>query len=78
MPHAVVFTPEAEEQLIDLYGFIAEKSSPEIAARFTDEIVTCCESLSTFPLRGGPARSCPPWPAYYQLQKARRYRVRCR
>jgi plasmid stabilization system protein ParE len=37
----------AEEQLIDLYGFIAEKSSPEIAARFTDEIVTYCESLST-------------------------------
>lgn len=52
MSHAVVFTPEAEAQLVELYGYIAEKASPEIAARFTDGIVTCCESLSTIPNRG--------------------------
>jgi toxin ParE1/3/4 len=52
MPYAVVFTPETEAQLVNLYGFIAQKASPEIAARFTDRIITYCESLSIFPLRG--------------------------
>lgn len=52
MSHTVVFTPEAEAQLVELYAYIAAKVSPEIAARFTDGIVTHCESLSTFPARG--------------------------
>jgi toxin ParE1/3/4 len=52
MSYTIVFTPEAEAQLVELYGYIAEKASPEIAARFTGGIVACCESLSTFPLRG--------------------------
>ena len=52
MPYIVVFTPETEAQLIELYGYIAEKASPEIAADFTDGIVTFCESLATFPHRG--------------------------
>ena len=49
---AVVFSPEAEAQLVELYSYIAAKASPEIAADFTEEIVAYCESLSTFPLRG--------------------------
>ena len=52
MPYLVVFTPEAEAQLIELYGYIATEASPETAARFTDGIVTYCESLSSFPVRG--------------------------
>ena len=52
MSYTVVFTPEAEAQLVELYGYIAAASSPEIAGRFTDGIVTYCESLSTFPNRG--------------------------
>lgn len=52
MSYNVVFTPEAEAQLVELYGYIAAQASPEIAARFTDGIVTYCESLSTFPNRG--------------------------
>ncbi len=52
MSYTVVFTPEAEAQLIELYGYIAAEASPEIAARFTDGIVTYCESLRTFPARG--------------------------
>src|SRR5580658_8734504 len=52
MVYSVVFTPESEAQLVDLYGYIAVEASPEIAARFTDGIVTYCESLSTFPNRG--------------------------
>jgi toxin ParE1/3/4 len=52
MSHTVVFTPEAEAQLVELYVYIAAKASPEIAARFTDGIVTYCESLGIFPARG--------------------------
>jgi toxin ParE1/3/4 len=50
--YTVVFTPEAEAQLVELYSYIAAEASPEIAARFTDGIVAYCESLSTFTNRG--------------------------
>jgi plasmid stabilization system protein ParE len=50
--YTVIFSPEAEAQLVELYGYIATKASPEIAAGFTDGIVAYCESLTTFPLRG--------------------------
>jgi plasmid stabilization system protein ParE len=52
MSFRVVFTPEAEEQLLNLYRFIAEAASPDIAARYTNAIVNYCESLRTFPHRG--------------------------
>lgn len=52
MEYAVVFTPEAEEHLADLYRYIAAVASPETAARYTDAIVTYCESLRNFPRRG--------------------------
>jgi plasmid stabilization system protein ParE len=52
MSYTVVFTPEAEEQLAELYRFIAGSSSPDIAARYTDGIVTYCEELETLPHRG--------------------------
>jgi toxin ParE1/3/4 len=52
MPYTIVFSPEAETQLVELYGYIAAEGSPDIAARFTDGIVTYCENLSTLPLRG--------------------------
>ncbi len=52
MSHRVVFTPEAEEQLAELYRYIAVAASPDTAKRYTDAIVSYCESLHTFPLRG--------------------------
>jgi len=52
MSYRVVFAPEAQEQLIELYRYIAEAASPAIAARYTDAIVSYCESLRSFPLRG--------------------------
>ena len=48
----VVFTPEALDQLEALYGYIAETASALVAQRYTDAIVTSCEGLQTFPLRG--------------------------
>jgi toxin ParE1/3/4 len=52
MAHTAVFTPEAEEQLVALYRYIAEAGSPDIAERYTSAIVTYCETLETFPHRG--------------------------
>ncbi|RZI85152.1 MAG: type II toxin-antitoxin system RelE/ParE family toxin [Rubrivivax sp.] len=52
MSYRVVFSPEAEEQLVALYGYIAAAASPDIAARYTDAILSYCESLCTFPHRG--------------------------
>ena len=48
----VVFSPEAEEQLADLYRYIAAATSHDVAARYTDAIVNYCEKLRTFPHRG--------------------------
>ncbi len=52
MNYTVVFSPEAEEQLVDLYRYIAEAASPDVAARYTEAVVSYCESLCVFPLRG--------------------------
>ena len=52
MTLSVVFTPEAEEQLVELYRYVAAAGSPETTARYTDSIVTFCEGLATFPHRG--------------------------
>ena len=52
MPCSLVFTPEAQEQLLALYRYIATAASPEIAARYTDAIISYCESLQEFPMRG--------------------------
>jgi toxin ParE1/3/4 len=48
----VVYSPEAEAQLLALFSQIALAASPEIAARYTDAIVEQCESLNAFPMRG--------------------------
>lgn len=52
MRYAVVFTPEAGEQLAELYRYIAHAASANIAQSYTDAIVTYCEGLSTSPHRG--------------------------
>lgn len=52
MALTVVFSPEAEEQLAELYRYIAAASSPDTASRYTNAIVTFCENLKTLPRRG--------------------------
>lgn len=54
MTYRVVFSPEAEEQLTVLYRYIAAAASPDIAARYTETVVSYCERLRTFPKRGTP------------------------
>ncbi|MCK9381060.1 MAG: type II toxin-antitoxin system RelE/ParE family toxin [Sulfuritalea sp.] len=52
MKYRVIFSPEAEEQLAELFHYIAEAASPSIAERYINAIITYCEGLDTFPLRG--------------------------
>ena len=52
MSYRVVFSPEAEDQIVGLYDYIATASSPNIALRYTNAIVSYCESLCAFPHRG--------------------------
>lgn len=52
MTFSVVFTPEAEEQILDLYRYVAAAGSPDLASRYTEAIVASCEELAMFPHRG--------------------------
>lgn len=52
MKYKVVFTPEAEEQLLTIYHYLADIASPDIAHSYTSRIIDFCEQLDTFPLRG--------------------------
>jgi toxin ParE1/3/4 len=49
---SVVFAPEAQEQIFELYRYVAAAGSPEVAARYTEAIVAFCEELAMFPHRG--------------------------
>ena len=39
MSYRVVFTPQAEGQLVEMYRYLAISASPDIAARYTEAIV---------------------------------------
>jgi toxin ParE1/3/4 len=54
--YEVVFSPEAEEDLAELYRYIEENASADVALRYTSAVVEYCEGLTTFPLRGDTAR----------------------
>lgn len=51
MSYSVVFTPEAEEQLVELYRYITNEASPAVAENFTGAIVEFCDGLANFPHR---------------------------
>ncbi len=50
--YRVIFSPRAEEQLGNLYAYIAERGGEERAEGYISGIIAFCESLSTFPERG--------------------------
>ncbi len=60
MNFSVDFAPEAEEQLADIYRYIAERAAPSTAARYTGAIVACCEGLHLFPHRGAAREDLRP------------------
>lgn len=58
--YEVVLDAEAEAQLEDLFLYIAQDASFEIAERFTDAILEQCEALSQCPNRGTPRDDIQP------------------
>ena len=48
----VVFSPEAETQLIALYDYLSVHASPTIARTYANAIVERCEQLGEMPLVG--------------------------
>jgi toxin ParE1/3/4 len=50
--YAVVFSPEARDDLLQLYSYIAERSVAERAMGYIERIEAACQDLSTFPDRG--------------------------
>ncbi|MGH7084293.1 MAG: type II toxin-antitoxin system RelE/ParE family toxin [Acetobacteraceae bacterium] len=52
MAHSVVFAPEAEADLVELYEYIARHGGFDPARRYVERIVTMFRSLTTFSERG--------------------------
>jgi toxin ParE1/3/4 len=52
MIYKVVYSPEAENHILALYDYIANHASPSIAKRYLDAVISYCEGLNIFPLRG--------------------------
>ena len=52
MSHRIEFSPEALDDLIDLYDYIAARDGAERAIGYINRIEECCRSLSVFPDRG--------------------------
>ena len=71
------FSPDADEQLAQLYRLIAEAASPNVALRYVGAVVDYCESLSKFPHRGVPCADIRPGlrMTYYKKRALIAFRV---
>ena len=52
MTHEIVFAPEARDDLLELYDYIAEQAGEDRAQAYTQRIVRYCFGFATFPERG--------------------------
>lgn len=52
MTREVVFAPEAEDDLLQIYDFIADRASPERAYAYAERIRSYCLAFDAFPKRG--------------------------
>lgn len=60
MRYRVVFSPEADAHLVNIYRYIADNASPAIGKRFTDAIVDHSEAFGNFPQRGSKREDLRP------------------
>lgn len=60
MPFAVVFAPEAMNQLEGLCSDIAAQASTTSAERCSSAVLATCEGLTLFPQRGVPREDIRP------------------
>jgi len=52
MAREIVFAPEAQDDLTDLYDYIASDAGAARALDYTERIVAYCRAFVTFPERG--------------------------
>ena len=52
MARAVVFSPEARDDLFELYDYIAGQGAPNAAVGYIDRLEVRCLSLADFPEQG--------------------------
>ncbi len=52
MARRLVFSPEAQADLLDIYDWFAEHGGAERALLFSDKIISACSGLTDFPERG--------------------------
>ncbi|MCT6427690.1 type II toxin-antitoxin system RelE/ParE family toxin [Escherichia coli] len=52
MTYEVIITPEAEQQIINLHGYITEKAGSVIADNYANALLDYLDGFSTFPHRG--------------------------
>ncbi len=52
MSREVVFAPEARDDILELYDYIAGQAGAARARAYTDRIVSYCLGFTTFPERG--------------------------
>ncbi|WP_454717857.1 type II toxin-antitoxin system RelE/ParE family toxin [Caulobacter segnis] len=52
MTRKIVFSPEARDDLFELYRYIAERGAPNAAMAYISRIEKRCASLVTFPEQG--------------------------
>lgn len=52
MAHKVIFSPEAQDDLIQLYLYIADHSGEATALSYVERIEAYCLSFADFPQRG--------------------------
>lgn len=52
MTYRVIFAPEAEDQLDEMYLYIADAATEEIANRYVAQVIDYCEGLAVYPIRG--------------------------
>lgn len=52
MKYRVIYEPEAQNDLLEIYDYIAGRSDPLTALHYIERIEAGCDALAVFPLRG--------------------------
>ena len=52
MAFEVVFSAEAQQDIILMYAYVAERAGAVRALNFADRVISYCEGLTAFPERG--------------------------
>lgn len=52
MNFEVIFTPEAEEQIVNLHRYITEQAGQSVADGYTDSLIDYLDGFCIFPERG--------------------------